>query len=74
MIELIFVFLFVSMSVGLIPLLGIGYLVSLFLQYWYIIIIITIVGVYIVHYIHCWILKKLIFLMEQKEKKEQRKK
>lgn len=74
MIELIFVFLFVSMSVGLIPLLGIGYLVSLFLKYWYIIIIITIVGVYIVHYIYCWILKKLIFLMEQKEKKEQSKK
>ena len=74
MIELIFVFLFVSMSVGIIPLLGIGYLVSLFLKYWYIIIIITIVGVYIVQYIHCWILKKLIFLMEQKEKKEQSKK
>lgn len=74
MIELIFVFLFVSMSVGLIPLLGIGYIVSLFLKYWYIIIIITIVGVYIVHYIYCWILKKLIFLMEQKEKKEQSKK
>ena len=67
MIELIFVFLFVSMSVGLIPLLGIGYLIYLFLKYWYIIIIITIVGVYIVHYIHSWILKKLIFLMEQKE-------
>lgn len=43
MIELIFVFLFVSMSVGLIPLLGIGYIVSLFK-----------ILVYYYNYYYCW--------------------
>lgn len=68
MIELIIMVLLLPMVAGIILFLGFAYIISVFLKYKYTIIIGTLIGLYIIHYMHCWILKKLIFLMEQKEK------